>query len=261
MILPQIERVTSTHNTKPRRGCIKFIAVHYTAGWDSRAGKAKDNAEFYAITKEEKSADFFCDEGGIVQYNPAPESRYCWAVGGKEVDTSQGGGSWFGIAKNANTVSIEMCSRNAKGKPPTSSGWPPNDPGYEISPSVVAYAVALARYLMAEWDIPMANLIRHFDVTGKLCPGVFGWNDASGDTARWEAFKTMVNQPTVPVERFNMVAELPAWAKPTVRKLCDYGYLRGGETVYDVNGRPADLDLSMDMIREMVINDRAGIYG
>ena len=261
MLLPKIERLTSEHNTKPRRGGIEYIAVHYTAGWDSSPGKAADNARYYAITSEQASADFFVDEGGIVQYNPAPEKRYCWAVGGKEADTSQGGGSLFGIAKNANTVSVEMCSRNAKGKPPTPKGWDANDPGYSISPPVIAHAVVLVRYLMAEWDIPMGHLCRHFDVTGKLCPGVMGWNDASSDTANWEAFKTMVAQPTVPVERFNMVAELPDWAKPTIRKLCDYGYLRGGETVYDVNGRPADLDLSMDMIRVMVMNDRAGVYG
>ena len=261
MILPKIERVCSTHNTKPRRGVIEYIAIHYTAGWDSRAGKAKDNAEFYSITKEEKSADFFVDPGGIVQYNPAPESRYCWAVGGKTADTSQGGGSWFGIARNANTVSIELCSGNSKGKPPTAEGWPANDPGYFIATSTIAYGVALARYLMAEWDIPFDHLIRHFDVTGKLCPGVIGWNDASGDVAVWEAFKAAVAEPTVPVERFNMIAELPIWAKPTIRKLCDYGYLQGNDGPRDVNGRPADLDLSMDMIREMVITDRAGVYG
>ena len=261
MILPKIERVCSTHNTKPRRGEIEYIAIHYTAGWDSSPGRATANAEYYAITSEQASADFFIDEGGIVQYNPYPEKRYCWAVGAKQADTSKGGGKYFGLAKNANTVSIELCSRNAKGKPNDPSGWPPNDSGYSIAASVVAYGVELARYLMAEWDIPYANLVRHFDVTGKLCPGVLGWNDPSGDRARWDAFRSMAFQPTVPVERFNCVAELPSWAKPTIRKLCDKGYLHGNETVYDVNGRPADLDLSMDMIREFVVNDRAGIYG
>lgn len=261
MLIPKIERLTSERNTVRRSAKIQYVAIHYTAGWDSSPGKARDNALYYANTTEKASADFFVDEGGIVQYNPAPEKRYCWAVGAKQADTSQGGGSLYGIAKNSNTVSIEMCSRNAKGPPPTIRGWDANDPGYSIAPSVVAYSVALARYLMAEWDIPLSNLIRHFDVTGKLCPGVMGWNDASGDTANWEAFKAMVAQPTVPIERFNAVCECPDWSKPTIRKLCDYGYLQGGGTIYDVNGRPADLDLSMDMIRQMVINDRAGVYG
>lgn len=260
MILPKIELLTSEHNTFRRTCPIEYVAVHYTAGWDSSPGKAADNARYYSVTSEQASADFFVDEGGIVQYNPAPEKRYCWAVGGKKADTSQGGGSLFGVARNLNTISVEMCSRNAKGPPPTKKGWDANDPGYSIAPSVVAQAVELVRYLLAEWALPLDHLIRHFDVNGKLCPGVMGWNDASGDVACWEAFKTMVAQPTVPVERFNMIAEMPDWARPTIRKLCDRGYLQGNDGPRDVNGRPADLDLSKDMIREFTVNDRAGLY-
>jgi N-acetylmuramoyl-L-alanine amidase CwlA len=30
---------------------------------------------------------------------------------------------------------------------------------------------------MMAYDIPRERVIRHYDVTGKLCPGVPGWND------------------------------------------------------------------------------------
>lgn len=38
------------------------------------------------------------------------------------------------------------------------------------------------------------------------------------------------------------------------------GYLQGGGKK-DAEGNPADMDLSKDMLRVLVINDRAGVYG
>lgn len=251
-----IQKVTSKHNTSVRSKPIEYIVVHYTAGATSVKGKAVDNALYYAQTTEKASADFFIDDATIVQYNPCPEERYCWAVGGKQADTSQGGGKFWKIAGNGNCINVEMCSTNTTGKPGN-----PNDPTYMFTSGVMKNAANLVKYLMCEFDIPIGNVIRHFDVTGKLCPGVIGWNEASGDSLKWKTFKTLCTVPSVPNERFDAIYQMPIWAKPTIKKLCDMGYLRGNETVYDINGRPADLDLSMDMIRMMVIEDRAGLYG
>ena len=46
---------------------------------------------------------------------------------------------------------------------------------------------------------------------------------------------------------------MPDWAKPTIQKLTDKGYLKG-----DKNGA---LGLTNDLLRMLVINDRAGVYG
>lgn len=51
--------------------------------------------------------------------------------------------------------------------------------------------------------------------------------------------------------RYNTVEECPDWARGTVQKLIDKGYLGG-------NGQ--GLDLSHDMVRLLVIQDRAGCY-
>ena len=51
--------------------------------------------------------------------------------------------------------------------------------------------------------------------------------------------------------RYNTVAECPDWARETVQKLIDKGYLGG-------DGQ--SLDLSHDMVRLLVIQDRAGCY-
>lgn len=60
-------------------------------------------------------------------------------------------------------------------------------------------------------------------------------------------------------ERFNTLASCPEWSQPTIRKMIEKGYLCGNG-LKDEGGLPADLDLSRDMIRLFVINDRAGLY-
>ena len=46
---------------------------------------------------------------------------------------------------------------------------------------------------------------------------------------------------------------MPQWARPTIQKLVDKGYLKGNEK--------GELELTDDLMRMLVINDRAGIYG
>ena len=60
--------------------------------------------------------------------------------------------------------------------------------------------------------------------------------------------------------RYNKIAEMPSYAQPTIIKMVDAGFIGGGGAARDENNRPADLDLSIDMIRVFVINDRAGLY-
>ena len=62
------------------------------------------------------------------------------------------------------------------------------------------------------------------------------------------------------MERYNTVSELPEWAKPTIEKLIALGAIRGGGASPDEDGAPTDMDLSYDMVRMFVINDRAGAY-
>lgn len=59
--------------------------------------------------------------------------------------------------------------------------------------------------------------------------------------------------------RYNTVAECPSWAQPTIRKLISKGYL-GGSGNKDAQDNPTDLDLTLDMIRVLMINDKAKLY-
>ena len=68
-----------------------------------------------------------------------------------------------------------------------------------------------------------------------------------------EFYEDNVHTPLVPPiipKRYNNIEEIPEWAKGTIQKLINKGCLKN-----------ASLDLSLDMIRIFVVNDRAGVYG
>ena len=61
--------------------------------------------------------------------------------------------------------------------------------------------------------------------------------------------------------RYNKISDMPSYAQPTIIKMVDGGFIGVcGAGTKDENNRPADLDLSIDMIRVFVANDRAGLY-
>ena len=62
--------------------------------------------------------------------------------------------------------------------------------------------------------------------------------------------------------RYNTLAEIQqaaSWAVPTIRKMIDKGYISGGGKK-DAKGDPADMNLSMDMIRMLVMLNAAGAF-
>lgn len=175
-----------THNTSPRSGEIEYIVIHYVGA----TGTAKNNIDYYnQRSTTQASADFYVGfEGEKWQYNPNPKARYCWAVGGGK--QSSYGGSLYGVARNANSVSIEMCVRNKGNKNANSKDW-------YFEQATIDSAVELTKYLMKLYGVPASRVIRHFDVNGKLCPGVYGWNSASGSESAWNDFKKRIGSGAV----------------------------------------------------------------
>ncbi len=51
---------------------------------------------------------------------------------------------------------------------------------------------------------------------------------------------------------YNKADDIPDWARPTIEKLIGKGYIKGDED--------GNLGLDMNMVRLLVINDRAGLY-
>lgn len=152
---------------------IKYLAIHFTAGSTSVAGSARNVRNVFL--QRPASADFAVDDAEVVQFNPDPYNYYCWAVGDK-LSTGSGGGRLYGVARNSNTISIEICS-NCTPRTNTALSRSNHD-GWSFTEKELDNAVKLTKMLMAKYNIPLDRVVRHYDITGKLCPGVIGWNDA-----------------------------------------------------------------------------------
>ena len=130
------------------------------------------------------------DDTAVVQYNPDIRNRYTWHCGGNKYNTK--GGSLYGVCKNSNSIGIEICCENSTGKMQDA-----NDKSYSFSDAAIANAEWLVKKLMAEYNIPADRVVRHYDVTGKPCPGIIGWNADSGSEAKWQAFKQAISGTAV----------------------------------------------------------------
>ena len=181
--------------TKSPDRSIKYLAIHYTAGSSSAAGRARGMKSSWEATKR-ASADFGVDDRDMVQFNPDPRNYKCWSVGDAKKPAG-GGGQLYGKATNANTISIEICSNLKAGY----SHQAVNHDGWYFTEATLANAVKLAKILMERYNIPIERVVRHYDISGKICPGVVGWNNyvlfdkngkrtgESNDSHEWQKFK------------------------------------------------------------------------
>lgn len=183
-----VNKADVSHNTTIRAGSIKYICIHYVGA----TGGAEDNIDYYSRpTTKEASADFYVGhEGEIWQYNPDPRGRYCWAVGGGK--QSKYGATMHGIVKNHNSISIEMCVKTRGNKTQA------NHKDWYFTQETMDATVELVKYLMKLYSVPADRVVRHFDVTGKLCPGVIGWNYPSGSEDAWVDFKKRIGGSYTP---------------------------------------------------------------
>lgn len=65
----------------------------------------------------------------------------------------------------------------------------------DISDKVVEITIELTKQLMKKYNIPVSNVIRHYDVTHKNCPAPFVEN-----TSRWTNFKRRLNISPVEIK-------------------------------------------------------------
>lgn len=195
-----ITKKTSNKNTAVMKNrAIKYIVVHFTAGHTSRKGIALNVANYFA-TSAKASADFIVDDELIVQYNPDIRNKYTYHCGGRRYNTK--GGRLHGIARNSNSIGIEICSSNKKGKMTYS-----NDKDYYFTDKVLANTLRLIKQLMKEYNIDAEHVIRHYDVTGKLCPGIIGWNYDSKDESKWMAFRQQIRALTEEFKPYTVVVD------------------------------------------------------
>lgn len=236
-----IVKCSAFANTAPKANRnIDYIVVHYTAGSTSRAGAAKNNAVRFANPSIGASADFIVDDETIVQYNPDIKNRFCWHCGDNKNIYSMGG-KFYGKCTNANSIGIEICSTN----PNWTASDQANSKKWSFTKKAVAKAVELTKYLMQTYNIPADRVIRHYDVSGKLCPGIIGWNEDSKDISQWKEFKAKLTNSTN-TKTDDVIYRVRKSANDAKSQIGAYRNLdnakaladkNSGYSVYDTNGK------------------------
>lgn len=151
---------------------IRYIVLHYTA---NDGDSDESNTKYFQAPDRNASAHYFVDDDSITQ--SVPDNFIAWSVGGKKYTDCEktGGGKMYGIATNANSISIEMCDTKKDGK-------------LQATEKTMKNAAALCMELMEKYNIDISRVIRHFDVNGKHCPAYFM------DAAAWEEFKNRLHK-------------------------------------------------------------------
>lgn len=161
----------NAENFKPGRSSpVKYIVVHYTS---NNGDTAKGNATYFSGNVVRASANFFVDENEV--YLSVSEQDTAWHCGTT-------GAYKHPDCRNTNSIGVELCSRrDGAGK-------------YFFTDETVNNAVELVKSLMAKYKVPIDNVIRHFDVTGKNCPAPF-----VQDEKKWQAFKDKLEEKEMQV--------------------------------------------------------------
>ena len=95
-----------------------------------------------------------------------------------------------------------MCSTNHLKKVTAA-----NDENWDFTDAVISNTVELVKKLCLEYEVSPYNVIRHYDVNGKPCPGVVGWNEDTNDISEWEDFKTKLFPPPEIIEIAEEIVE------------------------------------------------------
>lgn len=137
-------------------GKIKGIVIHYTANPGTTAMQNRNYFEGLKDSKETRASSHFVVglEGEIVQCIPTQEIAYA------------------SNERNSDTISIETCHRTADGS---------------YTEATYQSIVKLTAWLCKKFELTEKDVIRHYDVTGKICPKYFVENENA-----WNAFKADV---------------------------------------------------------------------
>ena len=155
------EKLIKYNFSKRTEGKIKYIVIHDTGNKRSGAD-AEAHFNFFNGGDRQSSAHYFVDDKQILRV--IKDVDRSWAVGD--------GRDKYGIT-NENSLNIEMCINS--------------DGDFN---KTYLHTLKLVKHLMKEYNIPLENVVRHYDASRKLCPNVFKENN----WAKWEKFKQDLKQ-------------------------------------------------------------------
>lgn len=174
----KIVNVISTKNVPQWGNEKKYIAVHYL-------GVVGQNHD---LSADGCGAHFYIYWDGTI-YQRCDLNAIVWAVGTAGYYTQK-----HPYARNANTISIEMCckcdgdSRYA------------DDKRWYFTKETQEACAWLVRKLMEENNIPADNVLRHYDIVNKTCPAPYVHNNKYRTSWTWTEFKAKLTDSGINIK-------------------------------------------------------------
>ena len=154
--------LTKINYNKGKNKQNKYIVIHYVGA----TGTAENNCKYFEKVYRGASAHYFVGHAGDV-WQCVEDKDIAWHCGALTYKHK--------TCRNSNSISVEMCcKKDAKGN-------------WYFEAKTIAATIDLVKELMAKYNIPASNVIRHFDVTGKKCPEPYVRN-----TTDWNSFKSQL---------------------------------------------------------------------
>ena len=151
---------------------VKYIVVHYFGGLST----AENLLEYWYRQYVGASAHYIVGHDGEL-YQCVEDGDIAWHCGAQKYVHPE--------CRNTNSIGIEMAVRKRD-----TSTLLASDSDWYFEPATEQAAQELVREKMQEYGIPMENVVRHYDVTGKICPSPYVINEEA-----WQAFKAGLVEP------------------------------------------------------------------
>lgn len=219
----QINKLLTPYNFTDANnvGRIKYIVIHYVGA----LGGAKANCQYYAGQYIGASAHYFVGFEGEI-WQSVPDEDVAWHCGANSSKHKE--------CRNSNSIGIELCVRKRD-----TSRLGAEDKDWYFEDETVAAAVELTKYLMKKYGVPASRVIRHYDVTGKICPNPYVYNTTAHT---WDEFKKKISGAAAPTTKKlyrvrkswkDAASQLGAFEElENAKNACKEGY-----TVYDWDGK------------------------
>lgn len=198
----------------------QFIAIHYL-------GCVGEN---YDLAADGCGAHYTVYWDGRI-YQRCAHNAVPWAVGTAGYYKQK-----HPKANNYNTISIEMCCKC------DGNSQSADDPYWYFTEETQKATVWLVQKLMKELDIPIENVLRHYDIVNKVCPAPYVHNNKYKTTWTWDEFKAKVTGSNMETPAINYYTR-KTWEDEKTQfaayssKEVAIAYCPVGYTVFDKNGK------------------------
>lgn len=189
-----------------RTQTIEWIVMHYTAN-DGDSDES-NGRYFQQPINPVASAHYFVDDDSITQ--SVPDDYVAYHCGARTYRHP--------YCRNANSIGVEMCDAKRDGR-------------VMATDQTLQNAAELVYSLCKQYGIPYDHIIRHYDVTGKLCPAYWVKGDGLAK------FRRQVEEVGEVVEKSYMIVD---GKKIEVNRI-----LKGGTNYVKVRDIAKALDLEV----------------